>query len=227
MLSGAIQPKVAHEAPSAARPVQPKMFADKGIGPEIEREREEQEEQYENVLKEKDKSDLASALSPQMARVIQWNVPGIYQLTSHRILKKIIEHPNILTRNDNGEAVVYGDAIPGSNFKSLFISMLSNKQNLNQVDIDEFLRALRSLGVKKDDISGEPLKIKYSNVATNSTHQRHSTPTKYEAEKEDDEEEEVRPRSHKHRGHKDKKIIIFKLATGRNRLCSQTTRAQA
>ena len=70
------------------------------------------------------------------------------------------EHPNIFTRNENGEAVVYVDAIPGSNFKSLFKSMVSNQQNLNQVGSDEFLRALRSLGVKKDYISGEPLKIK-------------------------------------------------------------------
>ena len=82
--------------------------------------------------------------------------------------------------------------------------MLSNKENLNQVGIDEFLRALRSLGVKKDDISGEPLKIKYSNVALYSTLKRHSTPTKYEDEEEEDDEEEVRQPSHKHRIDKDK-----------------------
>ena len=66
--------------------------------------------------------------------------------------------------------------------------MVSNQQNLNQVGIDEFLRALRSLGVKNDDISGEPLIIKYSNVAPYSTHQRHSTPTKYVDEEEGDDE---------------------------------------
>ena len=79
--------------------------------------------------------------------------------------------------------------------------MVSNQQNLNQVGIDEFLRALRSLGVKKDYISGEPLKIKYSNVAPYSTHQRHLTPTKYEDKKDDDDddaEEEVQPLSNKH-----------------------------
>ena len=66
--------------------------------------------------------------------------------------------------------------------------MVSNQQNLNQVGINEFLRALRSLSVKKDDISGEPLKIKYSSVAPYSTHHRHSAPTKYEDEEDDDEE---------------------------------------
>ena len=74
--------------------------------------------------------------------------------------------------------------------------MVSNQQNLNQVGIDEFLRAFQSLGVKKNDISGEPLKIKYSYVAPYSTHHRHSTPTKYEDDEEDDDEEEVRPRSY-------------------------------
>ena len=88
--------------------------------------------------------------------------------------------------------------------------MVSNQQNLNQVGIDEFLRALRSLGVKKDDISGEPLKLKYNNVAPYNTHQRHSTITKYEIEEEDDEEE-VRPPSHKHRIHKAKKTSSHSL----------------
>ena len=91
-----------------------------------------------------------------------------------------MEHADILSRNENWEAVVYGDAVSGSNFKSLFKSMVRNQQNLNQLGIDEFLGALRSVGVKNDDISGELLKIKYCNVAPYSTHQRHSTPTKYD-----------------------------------------------
>ena len=125
MLSSAIQPQVAHEAPLASRALQPQILVDKRIGPEIEPEKKEQEEQYEDVLDEKDKSDQASALSPQMARVIRWNVPGLYRQKAHRLIKKITEHPNILTRNENGEAVVYGDAIHGSNFKSLVKSMVS------------------------------------------------------------------------------------------------------
>ena len=89
---------------------------------------------------------------------------------------------------------------------------MSNQQNLNQVGIDEFLRALRSLGVKKDDICGEPLKIKYSNVVPYSTHQRHSTPTRYEDEEEDDDDENVCPPSHKHHVNKDKKILSSSLS---------------
>ena len=146
-----------------------------------------------------------------MARVIRWNVPGLYQQKAHRLLKKITEHPNILTRNKNGEAVVHGDAIYGSTFKYLFKSMASNQQNLNQVGIDDFLRALRSLGVKKYNISGESLKIKYSSVAPYSTHQRHSTLTKYEDEEEDDNEDNVRPPSHKHQVNKDKQTSTTSL----------------
>ena len=39
MLSGANQPQVAHKAPLTARPVKPKVLAEKGIGPEIEPDR--------------------------------------------------------------------------------------------------------------------------------------------------------------------------------------------
>ena len=106
-----------------------------------------------------------------------------------------------MTRNENGEAVVYGDAIPGSKFKSRFKSMVSNQQNLNKVGIDKFLRALRSLGVKKDEISGTPLKLKYKNVAPYGAVQRHSTRVEYDHDKVDEaegiEKEEVCPQSPK------------------------------
>ena len=82
------------------------------------------------------------------------------------------------------------------------------------MDIDEFLPALQSLAVKKDDISGEPLNIKYSTVAPDSTNQRHATPTKYEDEEEDDDETKVHPPSHKHRIHKYKKISYSSLLQG-------------
>ena len=97
--------------------MQPNILADKGIGSEIKPEKEEQDEQYKDVLEEKDKSDQANALSPQMARVIRLNVPDLYQQKAHRLLKKITKHPNILTRNEYREDIVYDDAIPSRNFK--------------------------------------------------------------------------------------------------------------
>ena len=156
------------------------VVADKDIAPKIEQEEEAQTEQKEDVLHEKNKTAQASDLSIQMERVICLKVPGLYQQKTHRVLNKITEHAKILTRNDNKKAVIYGIAFSGHNFNTLFKSMVNNQQNLNQVYIYEFLCALRSLDAKKDDISGEPLKIKYINVAPYSTHQRHSIPTKYE-----------------------------------------------
>ena len=94
-------------------------------------------------------------------------------IKTHRLFKKITDNPDILSRNKNGEAVVYGDAIPGSNFKLLFKSMVSNQQDLYQVGIDEFIHALQSLGVYKNTISSEPFKVKYSKVALYGAHQRH------------------------------------------------------
>ena len=40
-----------------------------------------------------------------------------------------MEPPGILKRNEHGEVVIYLDAIPDSNFKSLFKSMVSIQQN--------------------------------------------------------------------------------------------------
>ena len=48
-------------------------------------------------------------------------------------------------------------------------------------------------------------------MGPDSTHQRHSTPTKYADEEEDDDEEEVQPPSHKHRVQNDKKTLSSSL----------------
>ena len=158
-----------------------------------------QKTQYKDVLDKKDKSAKASAWFPQIARVIWWNDPGLYQQYAHRLLKKITEHADNFIRTENGETVIYRNANPNSNFKSLFTLMVSNLQNLNQVNIEEFLRVLQSHDVKKDNIHGEPRKIKYSNVAPYCIHQRLSTQIKYEDKEEDDNNEDVRPISNKHR----------------------------
>lgn len=57
---------------------------------------------------------------------------------------------------------------------------MSDQHYLNQVGLNEFLGALQRLSVNKDNIRGEPLTIKYSNVTPYSTHHQYSTPTKYE-----------------------------------------------
>ena len=78
VLSGAL-PAQATPAPAPAVP--PKILAEKGIGAdiELEEEGEDEEENGEEEQVDKDKSAQANVLSPQMARVIRWNVPGLYQ----------------------------------------------------------------------------------------------------------------------------------------------------
>ena len=61
--------------------------------------------------------------------------------------------------------------------------MVSNQQNLHQVGIDDSLRSLQSLNVNKNEISGEPLKIKYNNCALYGVVKLDDTLLKYEHEK--------------------------------------------
>lgn len=64
------------------------------------------------------------------------------------------ENKGILDHNKAGEAVVYGEAILGSNFKLLFTSLICRQQDLRQVGIGEFFRALWRFGITKNDLSG-------------------------------------------------------------------------
>ena len=70
--------------------------------------------------------------------------------------------------------MLYGEPIPGSNFKSLFTLMDSRRQDLRQMGIDEFFRAIRSLGTTKDDLSGKALKYKYTKGAPYNIHHHSS-----------------------------------------------------
>ena len=148
--------------PSPTPSVLPKVQAEKGIGLDIASENEEENLEEENFEEE---PAPGSNLSPNLKTVIKWNIDGLYKAKARKLLKRITENKGILDRNEAVEAVVYREAIPGSNFKSLFTSMVSRRQDLRQVGIDEFLRALRSLGIKKDDLSGETLKYKYTKDA--------------------------------------------------------------
>ena len=89
--------------------------------------------------------------------------------------------------------------------------MVSNQQKLNKVGINEFFSAFRSLGVKKDDKNGEPVKIKYNDVALYRTYHRYSTTTIYIDKKGFNNREKVCLQSHKHQVHKNKKTLFSSL----------------
>ena len=173
VVSGAMSIPAAPEPPTPPAPEAPKK--EKGIGSDITSEDED-----EDVEEEEFEEQLApgSGLSPHLKTVIRWNIDGLYQAKARMLLKRITENKGILDRNEAGEAVVYGEAIPGSNFKSLFTSMVSRRQNLTQVDMDDFFPALRSHGIKKDDLSGETLKYKYTKDAPYKSHHHSTTPQK-------------------------------------------------
>ena len=84
-------PHTAFAAPPSPPPAKvPKPLAENGIRPDavLEVKEIEQEEEPEDI----DKSNEASALSPMMARIIRWNIPGLYHHKVQRLLKKIHEH---------------------------------------------------------------------------------------------------------------------------------------
>ena len=81
-MSGALLTQAVLAPPPPAPAVLPKIIAEKGIGPDIvlQKIKDEQDKKDVNGVDEqvdKDKSAQASALSPQMARVIGWNVFGL------------------------------------------------------------------------------------------------------------------------------------------------------
>ena len=146
VLSGALPTEAAPAPKPPTLAVLHKVLAEKSIGSDIASEDED-----ENVEEEKFETEPGpgSGLSPHLKTLIRWNIDDRYQAKARRPQKRITENKGILDQNKAGEAVVYGEAIPRSNFKSLFTLMVSRRQDLRQVGVDKFLRALRSFGIKK------------------------------------------------------------------------------
>ena len=95
--------------------------------------------------------------------------------------------------------------------------MVSNQKDLHQVGIDDFFHALRSLGIKTNDISGDTLTTKFSIVIPNVAHQRHSSYANYEPENMEEEGDnvgELVQQSHKQRVQKPKKILSLQVRKG-------------
>ena len=99
---------------------------------------------------------------PRSLSVQSLGIQRMYEPKASKLLSKITEHPDILSRNDAGEIVVLGKAEPGTNFDNLFKSMVARNPNLNQPGLDKFLEALRNMGVRSSDLSSRELQVKYS-----------------------------------------------------------------
>ena len=80
---------------------------------------------------------------------------------------KILDNPDMIKRNDQGELVINGVADPNTDFNALFSRMVGRVHNLKQPAIDKILGALRQIGVKSNELSGQSLQRMYSGTPAN------------------------------------------------------------
>ena len=111
---------------------------------------------------------------PQQVLITQPNVeePGdliekmginpMYRNKAIKLLSKIEKNPKILTYNKHGQVIIKGKPITGTDFESLFKSMISPSPNLDQVGIDSFMGALHEIGVKPSELSGKAVQNKFT-----------------------------------------------------------------
>lgn len=114
----------------------------------------------DNVDSETD--DAPVDVKPIPMTLQEFGIQRMYEQKAKKLLMKITQHSNILTRNSSGEMVVNGKAEPGTNFDSLFKSMVTPKSDLNQPGLDKFLEGLRGMGVRYNELSSKALQQKYA-----------------------------------------------------------------
>ena len=122
-----------------------------------EEEASETDEHSESEMEDTPIDDKPAPLTIQ-----QFGIQRMYEPKAKKLLLKITGHSDILTRNAAGEMVVHGKAEQGTNFDSLFKSMVTQKPNLNQPGIDTFLDALRSMGVRYNELSSKAMQEKFA-----------------------------------------------------------------
>ena len=116
---------------------------------------DEEEEEEENAPKpESGPEDIPDPLSPTSKKVRHLGVKGQYERKARNVMLKINQHPEIIKANRDGELVVNDQPVPGSNFASLFRSVFSRTHDLQQPGINQFLGALRQIGVHSKELSG-------------------------------------------------------------------------
>ena len=119
------------------------------------------EEEEEEIKREKGEEDIPDPLSPTSRKVRHLGVKGQYERKARNVMLKINNFPEIIMANRAGELVVNNQAVPDSNFASLFRSVFSRTHNLEQPGINQFLGALRQLGVHGKELSGRAVQEAY------------------------------------------------------------------
>ena len=93
--------------------------------------------------------------------VRELHVEPQYELEARNLMHKIHDNPDVIKRNDQGEFIINGVADPNTDFNALFSSMVGRVHDLKQPGIDKFLGALRQIGVKSNELSGQSLQRMY------------------------------------------------------------------
>ena len=107
------------------------------------------QEEEEEVNKTPVKSFIISPL--------RMGVSEQYRQKAEDLMEKIVKRPDIITRNDGGELVYMGQAVPNSDFNGLFVGMFTSGSVVRGAGSTELFQALRQLGVQ----SGEMTSGKY------------------------------------------------------------------
>ena len=109
-----------------------------------------------------DADDKQEVEDPNEITVSKIGIKPMYQQKASKLLTKITSNPDILSRNEAGEMVVFGKAEPGTDFNNLLKSMVNDTRDLKQPGMDKWLDALKTIGVKANELSGQELRKIYS-----------------------------------------------------------------
>ena len=99
--------------------------------------------------------------TPTPPNEIQLNILKASQNRAFKVLSKITNNPQILSRTGNGELSFLGKPIPNSSFDTLMESAYIPNSNTNIVGIDEFMKGLRLIHVTSAELSATSFKNIY------------------------------------------------------------------
>ena len=98
-----------------------------------------------------------------------------YRQKAEDLMEKIVKRPDIITRNDGGELVYMGQAVPNSNFNGLFVGMFTSGSVVKGAGSTELFQALRQLGVQSSEMTSGKFRDAYGR--TPQPTRRHHPPT--------------------------------------------------
>ena len=78
------------------------------------------------------KDAKSNKVTPALKIVRELSVEPQYELKARNLMLKILDYPDVLKRNDQGELVINGVAEPNTNFNALFSRMVKRVHDLQQ-----------------------------------------------------------------------------------------------